>query len=67
MKLLPSHILLTLKTHGLMIAKTDSLSSEESRKNLSIIILKNVNLDSITGMKKMYQIMLKIFRNNPLI
>ena len=44
------HILMVLKAFGAML-KQGSPSSVGSRKSLSIIILKNVNLDSITGMK----------------
>ena len=44
------HILMVLKAFGAML-KQGSPNSVGSRKSLSIIILKNVNLDSITGMK----------------
>ena len=44
------HILMVLKAFGAML-KQGSPSSVGSRKSLSIIILKNVNLDSITGME----------------
>ena len=43
-------ILTVLRAFGVS-QKPDSLSFVESRKSLSIIILKNVNLGSITGIK----------------
>ena len=56
-------ILTVLKASGVML-KPVGQSAAELGENLFILILRNANLDSMTG--NLYHIMLRIFRKNPL-
>ena len=56
-------ILTVLKASGVML-KPVGQSAAELGENRFILILRNANLDSMTG--NLYHIMLRIFRKNPL-